>query len=62
MQDNNVTLHLPDCEGDTPLEAVENFIAQASQDHLWVYRVRMQDGSEWLVDMAGGPSVTRVEG
>jgi hypothetical protein len=64
-----VSLELPDlCDpGDwqdvlpTPLDAVNAFIASVSgSPDLWVYSV--SDGvNTFLVDMANGPSITKVE-
>lgn len=47
----DVILELPECEGETPLEAVRDFQAQADQKHLFLYRVRDSDGREVVVDM-----------
>lgn len=50
-----MTLSLPECEGDTPEQAVEDFILQAHQSHLWNYTVEEEGGGRgrtYTVDMA----------
>lgn len=48
-----VSLELPECEGENPVQAVKDFQAQASQLHLFAYRVADDStGETFLVDMA----------
>jgi len=57
-----VSLTIPDCDGDTPADAVESFLAQASQIDLWEYRVEEEviNGSTFVVDRAENNATREV--
>lgn len=56
-----VSLELPECDGETPVDAVHDFQHQAQQEHLWNYRVHNDStGESYHVDMSD-ESVTKVD-
>lgn len=58
-----VTLELPECEGNNPLEAVEDFQLMARQEHLFVYRVTDDStGKSFAVDMADETIIEQEDG